>query len=251
MGKMKKSIAIISLLVSVSSAWATLIDNFNRDNTLQTANTVNVGNTDWVQDNNGVVGAGADWFITSNKLRGRTRQSNAFLRNTAQQTISGGGTNFTLSVDVSPLNSNVWIGAVFNYTSTNNYYVLRIKGDNKNYQLLGLDGGVQSTLVSGTISSGTFAQDLFYNLNITSDTAGSFNFAITAQGSSTVLNSVTNYTDVINPLQGGNAGMFFSSGFDVHNADYDNFSLNVIPEPATIGMLIFGAAITMLIRRHK
>jgi hypothetical protein len=228
MQKMKKSIAIISLLVSVSSAWSALItDNFNRDTTLQTGNTVNVGNTYWVQDNNGVVGAGADWFISNNVLRGRNRLSNAFLRNTALETISGGGTNFTLSVDVSPLNSNVWIGAVFNYTSTNNYYVLRIKGDNNDYQLLGLDGGVQSLLVSGTLSSGKFTQDLFYNMNITSDTAGSFNFAITAQGSSTVLNSVTNYTDATNPLQGGNAGMFFSLATLGHNAAYDNFSLMV------------------------
>ena len=249
---MKNSIAIISLLVSVSSAWATLItNNFNGANTTQTAYTVTVGGTDWVQDGNGTASAGADWFINGNELRGRNRQDNAFLRNTAQQTISGGGTNFTLSVDVSPLNANVWIGAVFNYTSTSNYYILRIKGDATNWQLLGVDGGVQSTLTSGTLSSGTFAQDLFYNLNITSDTAGSFNFAIKARGSSTVLNSVTNYTDATSPLQGGNAGMFFSLATGGHNAAYDNFSLNVIPEPATIGMLIFGAAITMLIRRRK
>ncbi len=224
---MKVNLLIIVFLVAMSAARAAeMTDDFNRDNTAQTANTVNIGGTGWVQDGDGT-STGSDWFINGNELRGRNRQANAFLRNTALETISGGGTNFTLSVDVSPLASNVWIGTVFNYTSTNNYYVLRIKGDATNWQLLGVDGGVQSTLVSGTISSGKFAQDTFYNMRITSDTAGSFNFAITAQGSSTVLNSVTNYTDATNPLQGGNAGMFFSLATLGQNAEYDNFSLMV------------------------
>jgi len=226
---MNVNVLVICFLFTAGAGLADEIaDDFNRANTTQTANTVNVGNTDWVQDGDGATGAGADWFVNGNVLRGRNRQGNAFLRNTALETTSGGGADFTLSVDVSPLNSNVWIGTVFNYTDVNNYYILRIKGDAADYQLLGLDGGVQSLLASGKIS-GTFAQDLFYTMMITSDTAGSFNFTITAQGSSTVLNSVTNYTDTTNPLNGGYAGLFFSLGSTGHNASYDNFRLEVNP----------------------
>jgi hypothetical protein len=246
---MKKSIAIISLLVSVSSAWAALMDNFDRSNMVQTPYTANVGGTGWTQANNGVNPTGDDWFIFNNVARLRDRQANAVMYNTALSTVSGSGTNFTLSADVSGRLANAWVGTVFNYQDEANYYVLRIKAGAADYQLLQRTGSGFTTLVNQTIA-GLFGVSSYYTLTITSDLAGDFDFKITQQGNSTALNTVTTCDDSASALTGGYSGLYGTYTGD-HSGQFDNFSLNVIPEPATIGMLIFGAAITMLIRRHK
>jgi len=252
-GKMKKcikkSIAIISLLVGGSSAWAALItDNFNRENMTQTQNTVNVGGTGWTQAGDGTA-AGSDWFIAANVARLRDRNPNAVMYNTALSTVSGGGTNFTLSADVSGRILNVWVGTVFNYQDEANYYVLRIKAGTDEYQLIERRGSVNTAIVNQKIS-GSFAVSSYYTLTITSDTAGDFNFTIKQQGESAVLNTVTAYDDSASALTGGYAGLYatYTGG---HSGQYDNFSLSVIPEPATMGLFSVALGVILLIRKKR
>jgi len=248
---MKKSIAIISLLVSVSSAWAALItDNFNRDNTAQTANTVNVGGSGWVQAGDGTA-TGSDWFISGNTLNARNRTNPANLYNDSLKTVSGSGTNFTLSADVSAKIAGAYAGITFNYQNASNYYVVRLRGDFNTYQMLKVVDGVAGIIVSKTDSSQKFTLNSLYTITVTSDVAGDFDFTITAAGNSTVLNPTTSGTDTISIFTEGYAGLYVGTGLLDHTAKFDNFSLNVIPEPATIGLFGVAVGVVLLIRRKR
>jgi len=242
----KKTILIGSLMVGGSSAWAASItDNFNRADTQQTAYTMKVGGTGWTQAGDGVNPTGDDWFIKGNVVRLRTREGNAVMYNTALSTVSGGGTNFTLSADVSGVTSNAWVGLVFNYQDEANYYILRFKAGTDEYQLIERRDSENKALVNQKIS-GSFSAGLgnYYTLTITSDTAGDFNFTIKQQGESAVLNTVTAYDDSASAHTGGYAGLYGTITPN-HCGAYDNFSLSVIPEPVTLGF----SGVTLLVRR--
>ena len=125
---------MIGLLFTAAQA-AMISDDFNRPDTTQTAYTVNVGGTGWTQPDDGG-STGDDWLIKSNVLRLRNRASDALIYNTSLETKSGSGDSFTIEADVLGLHDSVWHGVVFNYADDDNYYLLRIKADNTDYQLL-------------------------------------------------------------------------------------------------------------------
>ena len=225
---MKAGYLNIALLVATGSAWAAEIaDDFNRANMIKTAYTVNVDGTGWTQAGDGVNPTGDDWFVNNNVVRLRDRQANAVMYNTALSTVSGNGANFTLRADVCGRLANAWVGTVFNYQDESNYYVLRIKAGAADYQLLQRTGSGFTTLVNEDIS-GSFAVLSYYSMTITSDTAGVFDFKITQQGNSTVLNTVTSWEDSGSALTGGYSGLYGSYTGD-HSGQFDNFNLSATP----------------------
>jgi len=220
-------LSIFFLVVTGAARAAEIADDFNRANTAQTANTVNVGGTGWVQDGDGTA-AGSDWFINSNTLLARNRTNPANLYNDSLKTVSGSGTNFTLSADVSSRLAGAYAGITFNYQNASNYYVVRLRGDFTTYQMLKVTNGTVQTLLSKTDSAQPFTVNSFYTITVTSDVPGDFNFTITAAGNSTVLNPTTNGMDTVgNILTGGYAGLYVGTGTFDHTAKFDNFSLEV------------------------
>ena len=244
---MKRSIITIGILCAASAAWATLVtDDFNRTNTTQSNDTSLIG-SNWKQS----AGSANQWLISGNILHARPLVNPAILYNDALQTVSGGGTNFTLSLDVSAKVATAWAGVAFNYQDDGNYYYLRIKEGSSNYQLIGAVGGAQtaSVLVNKTDASITFTEDVFYTMTITSDTAYNFDFTITEVGSSTAVNPTASVVDGGGNFTGGYAGLYTPSAGG-HNAKFDNFSLEVIPEPATLGLMgVMGAAAIFIRKR--
>lgn len=242
---MRGKITLMGLLCSVSASWATLIsDDFTGADLAQTAYTVNVGNTDWTQAGDGVSPA-TDWFRNANEARARNRASNAIMYNTALETDSGSGINFTLSGDVRARDINFWTGLVFNYQDASNYYFLRIKSGATDYQLIQNNGGSLDVLVNADIA-GTFAVNTYYTFNVTSDTAGMFDFTI-ADGATTVASGSAD--DSASALVGGYAGFYVNAAL-THSAHLDNFSLEVIPEPATLGMVAMVGGAIFFIRKR-
>lgn len=209
----------------------TFTDDFNRANTSQSPYTATVGGAGWVQDGDGSTTA-SDWFINDNTLAGRNRGAElALLYNNSLETVSGNGASFTLSTDVSAKVASVWTGVIFNYQSAGNYYVLRFKGNSTSYQLLKVaDGKNAQVIVSKSDSTQVFAVDSFYTITVTSDTAGRFEFTITAAGKSKALNPVITGTDTTgSSFEKGYAGMYLIMAAKGPNAKFDNFSLKIVP----------------------
>ena len=221
-------LSIIFLVVTSAARAAEIADDFNRANTAQIANTVNVGGTGWVQDGDATA-TGSDWFINNNTVAGRNRVQVALLYNNSLETVSGSGTNFVLRTDVSAKLLNAYAGITFNYQNASNYYVVRFKGGTTTYQMLKVvDGTNAQVIVSKTDSSQAFAVDSFYTITVTSDTAGAFDFTMTAAGSPTVLNTVTTGVDTTgSSFDGGYAGMYLNTAALGPYAKFNNFSLEV------------------------
>ena len=246
--KMKKSILAMSLLFAVAAASraTTITDDFNRANTAQSTDTSLIG-PNWKQS----AGSANQWLISGNILHARPYVNPAIMYNDALQTVSGGGTNFTLSLDVSAKVPTAWAGVAFNYQDEGNFYYLRIKEGTSQYQLIASVAGNQTAvvLVNKSDASTTFDEDAFYTMTITSDTAHDFDFTITEVGSSTVLNPTATIIDSGNNFIGGYAGLYTPAAGG-HNAKFDNFSLEVIPEPATLGLMGLVGAAAIFIRKR-
>jgi hypothetical protein len=201
-------------------------DDFNRANTIQTAYTVNAGGTGWTQSDDGGP-TGDDWLIKDNALRLRNRAAEAILYNTGLETQSGGGTGFTLKTDVMGLQHGTYTGIVFNYADEDNYYVIRFRTGFSTCQLLQKTSSGQDVLLNTSLASGTFAEDTYYTLTVTSDAAGVFDFTIDETGAGPVV-SLTRVDNSASPLTGGYAGLYGNLTPPGHIVNFDNFRLTMV-----------------------
>lgn len=185
--------------------------------------------------------------ISGDYLHSHATVSPGILYNDALETVSGNGTNFTLSLDVASKTSGAWAGLVFNYQDDSNYYAARFKSDAAGFQMIKVVGGVVGVMQYGNTSA-NFVEDVFYTMTITSDTAYVFDITITKAGQSAVFGSGTDRTDTESNFTGGYAGVYANS--TGYSAGHDNFSLEVIPEPATMGLVGMFAVGLIFVRRH-
>ena len=200
-----------------------LFDDFNRTNTTQTGYTFNADGTGWAQfDDSG--STGDDWFIKDNALRLRNRADNAILYNTSLKTENGTGYDFTLKADVMGLQHGTYAGIIFNYIDEENYYVVRFRSGFPTYQLLRQTASGWNNLLAGSVD-GTFAEDTYYTVTVTSGTPGAFDFTIDETGVGTVVS--TNADDSASALAGGYAGLYGTLGTRTQLVNFDNFDLQV------------------------
>lgn len=238
-------IAWFSLWAGVLSVQADLItDDFNRSAGHIVFGTL--GTTVWTN----MQGYGS-WGITNGVVTVRTGGTvgNLVVVNTGLQTVSGNGTNFTLSADILTHTTLAWGGIVFNYQSTSNFYTLRYRPDSTAANAIQIskyaNGGITrySTLAAGNyLSSGTS-----YTFEISSTNAYEFTANIYEAGSTDVKFTLS-AKDTGSSFVGGYAGFLqVDAGNDIFQ--YDNFRLEVIPEPATLGLLGGGTLALLLMRR--
>ena len=239
---MKKIAVVISVALNVSFAGAALItDDFNRANTALTSTGAMVG-SNWHSSR-----TTGGWGITDQKAVASMTEANSVLYNSSLETISGNGTSFTLSLDVTAFGP-YWAGIAFNYQDPENFYWLRYKGDANNFSLVRFIDGTSQSIVNSTIT-GTFAADTAYTLTVSSSSAYKFVYEIKEAVGGAVQVSGT-ATDSDSAFTGGYAGIYQSTTGPGRNT-FDNFSLNVIPEPATIGMLGFALVSMLVVRRLR
>jgi hypothetical protein len=219
MGKVK---LVIGLLLSVSSAWAaTVTDDFNRVAAMNSTGAT-IG-SDWHSSR-----TTGQWGITNQQVVANMTEANSVLYNSALETVSGGGTLFTLSLDVTTVAASAWGGIVFNYQNPTNFYWLRYKGNANNYSLVRMVNGATANIVNSTIG-GTFALDTAYTLTVASSNAYEFAYEIKETVGGTVLKSGT-AIDSVSSFTGGYAGILeTTTGYGPHT--FDNFSLNVYRTP--------------------
>jgi len=228
----KKFLVIISVLLNAMLLQAASIpDDFNRADRAANGNGALIG-ANWVSSRGG-------WGIEDGRLiqNMSSTQGNAVLYNTALETISGNGTNFTVSLDVMALGLNAWAGMAFNFQDADNFYWFRYKGGASDWSLSRFVGGNSTHIASGRID-GTFSFNTDYTLKVNSSAAYTFSYEIKEAVTGLVLVSGT-ATDAKSSFTGGYAGVLQST-VGIKNS-FDNFSVEVIPEPVTVGMLGFPA----------
>ncbi len=242
---MKRKLLIIGLLCSVSVAWATLVtDDFNRADTSKSTDTSLIG-AHW-NDASSV----NTWRIGNNTVYAGSVGPLAIMYNDELETLNGSGDDFDLSLDVAGRAVNVWSGIIFNYNNSSNYYTVRFKAEADDYQLLGKRSDGSWNVIKTGHASANFAAHQFYTINVTSDTAHTHDFTIT-DASSTVVASETGVVDSESLYTGGYAGLgLYSSHPTSEYGRYDNFSLEVIPEPATLGMVALVGGASFFIRKR-
>jgi hypothetical protein len=249
---MKKNMGVIvslfSLWAGVLSVQADLItDDFNRSGIGYSSNAAAaLVNANWT---NGV-GQTAQWAISSQKVITRTLSGsgNAVLVNTALETLSGSGKSFTLSADIMPLIDANWAGVVWGYQDALNYYFLQMKAGTNTMFVYKVVNGTASQVGTSASASANFALNGTNTVTITSTNAYKFDVKITNKGTGATLLS-TSRTDAGSSFADGYAGLILATPGSTSRFAFDNFSLEVIPEPATIGLLGGGTLALLLMRR--
>ena len=201
-----------------------LVDDFNRTNTTQVAYTVNAGGSGWVQAGDGGA-TGNDWYIKDNALRLRNRSLNAILYNTNLTIPGGSNTSFILKADVMGLQHGTYAGIVFNYADEENYYLIRFRAGFATYQFLQQTASGWEVLLSENLPAGTFSEDVYYTVAVTSDSPGIFDFTIDETGVGTVVS--TNVNDSVGTLTNGCGGFYGTLGSLTQLANFDNFELQL------------------------
>lgn len=224
----------------VSAKAAVYSDDFNREDTAYSTNSANVG-SGWVHSS-----ANMRTAIKGNRLSldiPTTQNANFLLYNTVRQTLNSGTTNFfEMSADVMIPGAGAYGGVAFNIQDSNNFYVLRIKTNSGQYQMLRVVNGNLGVLVSVT-GGAVFSAGTTYTFKVSSSAPYSFNFTITEAGSSTVLNATTTASDSGGNFVDGYGGFYqyTGQGSIVEDASYDNFLLENSIERVQVNVLDFGA----------
>ena len=242
---MKKLIVILTGCLIVCVAQATLItDDFNRIDTAPS----NLG-SNWTVTA-GLTGqahfkiSGDTAFNTDYVNQNNTGKDTAYLNTLG--TLNTDGKRFTISCDIkldNTGNSN-FTGLMFNYQDPLNYYILRYNGLGTSVGLAHVIDGVVGTF-GGTAQSFTHDVSKFYTLTVSSTAAYTFDWSL-KNDLGTVLCSATGATDNTSSFTDGFGGIFSANSFD---NTYDNFSLEVIPEPVTLGL--FGLSSIIITAFHR
>ena len=237
---MKMCITFIMIAMGTSVAFGDLADNFDRASTTFSTDASLIG-AGW----NTSEPANQEWRIDSNELQADVIGANdpAILYNTDLTLDTG----FTYSADVRL--QGAYGGVVFHYQDVDNYYAARVRSWGGVYQILRVvDGGVHTVFNK---SDGAFSGNQFYTFTVTSDNAYNFTLEITEQGESTILNPTTTGTDAASAFTGGYAGLYSGSNSASPDTRFDNFNVQTIPEPATIGLLGISAAGLIAFRKLR
>jgi hypothetical protein len=232
MVRMKNSSEAANASLCFSTFDEAVRDEFDRAATAQTAHTVNVGSSAWMQAGNGVSGEGNDWFINDGgALRLRNRVEDAVLYNTGAETRSDAGAGFILQVDLMGLQSGAYVGVVFNYADENNYYAVRFKAASSTWQVLQMTSSGWDVFYNENLSTGTFAEDTYYTVTVVSSGTGRFDFSICETGSDIAVVSGS-VTDSASVLDGGWAGVY-GTAIPAHIAAFDHFVLQTSDIPGS------------------
>jgi hypothetical protein len=236
---MKHMIISLMVLAAVSVQAALISDDFNRaDAHASGAATLTTIGNDWTGEGS------RRWDIAGSNLVSNTG-TGSYIYNAGLETLNSAmGTSFT-QVGYIILNktaASAYGGMVVNFdTNTDTGITFRFNGI----------GAVQFQRPNGTgITSGTFSEtyvsDREYRMTISSSVANTYDLEIF----DTVLDTVVfGAHDVVNG--GASASSDGYGGFYANTAGitYDDFSLNTVPEPATLGLLMGSSLAIIGLRR--
>ncbi|MGZ0656351.1 PEP-CTERM sorting domain-containing protein [Coraliomargarita sp. W4R53] len=244
---------LITFATSLSAA--SFSDDFNRSADVAATTIGSEIGTNWTFGAN-------TWGINNTATDGRAYtdvQSNAEggISNTAMwnTTIGMASTateSSTVTVDVIGESSLNFFGMAFNVQNYNTFYQFRLKFGTNDYQVIEITNGVNTHTVlnqSNDVAS-NFDASKNYTLTLVSNVggiAGDYSYTITESGSSTVLNSVSTFSD--STFTGGYAGFTYANNNSTYY--YDNFSITTVPEPSSYALLSGSIALLGCFARRR
>jgi hypothetical protein len=195
-------------------------DDFNRVDTAYSSDGSLIG-PNWVN-----AYSGDEWKVCESNLCLNAGGVPGILYNASLATQSGFGGSFLLSADVCA--EVGWAGIVFNVQDASNYYVLRFKAGTRDYQLLGVQGGTNATVVKWSDASSVFAAGNFYSISVSSSEACEVDFSI-CDGDSVMASAGVSDSQSLFPA--GYAGFYnvVTGSYDP-DSRFDLFSLRVVPD---------------------
>ena len=202
---------------------ARFTDDFNRVNTAyNTDPSVSIGSS-YTNKIRTTTGGAPEFAITNGtvKMGNDAVARDICLYTTAIQTLNATGGSFKISADITTLstvNSTVLYGLCFNMQSNGNFYTLRIntRTDNGNViQFLGLTatGSVIGSAINIT-NSQPLALSSVYHMEVSSDTAGVFNYTITGANldhGGTLSGTISALPGTVGILSNGYGGLYTSA----------------------------------------
>lgn len=160
------------------------------------------------------------------------------------------GESFTLKGDFQTHNvaaSSLLYGMAFNVQADGSYYAARIDtGDTSVLQFVRFNAAGSVAAFANISNSQSLALSSMYSFEISSSAPGVFDYKLTGAGLDGGQLAGT-VTDTVLKLEDGYAGFYVSAMNTTPLAD--NLSINVVPEPATLGLFAVSAGLVMMIRR--
>jgi len=207
----------------------TFEDDFNRSSTGVTTNGAAIGE--------GYVIPGSALQLFQNRITGSGVASpSPVLIYTALELND----EFSVAADVKIAQINDReVGVVFNFQDKNNYYYARIR--QTDLQVRRLVGGV-AAIIQDFKDVGIQA-DTAYRLTVSSSTP--YNFDVSLVGGT--LNLTNSVTDGQSKFTGGYNKLIMSPH---SNNDLDNLSIQTIPEPGSLSLLIISTGALLLLRNR-
>jgi len=252
----KKRMSIMTAIMLAGMVWqaqaSLFTDNFNRTAVAGTTNGADIGSGYVISSTTATAGKFA---LNGTQLTGGGGAGSAHIVLSYQGLVASNtaGSSFQASIDVTPSSYSVGLlnGLVFNFQNATNYYYARISaGASLGAGNLSFGQFVDSTApaaFSGTVSSLNIVTGTVYTLTISSDTAGTFDYTLIGG----TLNLSGTFSDTVGGVDFSNGYVGAYAALSNGNPKFDNFSVTVIPEPATIGMMGLGAVAAMLLRRMR
>jgi hypothetical protein len=250
--------SVIVALASMCSAWSVwggvineFSDDFSRLNVANTSDGSAIGASYVITSTSG----DGNFSIDTQKVRaGGATGNHRVLSYQGFEAENTGGKSFEVSADITlgVYNQTINSGLAFNFQNANNFYYARLVSstaagaNNGALQFGQMVAGVGTTF-AGNVTGLNVATGVVYNVTVSSSTPGSFTYGLTGG----TLNLSGSFSDAV-------AGGDFSDGYvglyqitSNGNTQFDNLSITVIPEPATLGLFVISSGLLLLIRKYR
>ena len=239
---MKKHIlVIIGMAIGASSAWAGPIfsDDFFSN-----------GGTTGYDTTGAIVGPG--WTTSVGNIGARLYgdrlrfHSSATGQRALYNTNADTGSDFTMSLDLRHLASQKWAGLAFHVQDESNFYYLRTRGNGTaNVQFGKIVGGTDTLLLNSSASTPIVNGGSYYTFTAKS-VGGEYSFNIEDSVGTVIFDRT--YTGSDTTFTSGFAGVYAGDITSSPDIEFDN--LNVVPEPATFGLMGLAGVAVLFARRR-
>jgi len=219
-------------------------DNFNRANVANTTNGALIG-TGYVITS--VTGEG-NFSIDSNKVRaGGTAGNHRILSYQGFEAENTGGNSFAASIvlTLGVYNQTINPGLAFNFQDASNFYYARVASQtaagagNGILQFGQIVGGTATSFTGVNVTGLNIETAIAYTLTIGSSAAGSFTYGLTGG----TLNLSGSFSDNIGGVDFSDGYVGLYQNISNGNTQFDDLSINVVPEPTTVSLLILSGIV--------
>ena len=213
-------------------------DDFNRANVANTSNGTLIGAGYLITS---VTGEG-NFSIDTNKVRaGGAVGNHRVLSYQGFEAENTGGRSFETSVEITlgVYNQLINSGLAFNFQDANNFYYARLvsqtaaEAGNGILQFGQIVAGT-GTSFAGNITGLNVETGVAYTLTVSSSAAGSFSYGLTGG----TLNLSGNFSDNVGGIDFSDGYVGLYQSISNGNTQFDNFSISVIPEPASAASVV-------------